>query len=87
MLWGHRGLVGLFINKFIRGQGLRVLIPSPTFTFEECIVRVEKKRKKKEEEEEEEDRQRVNREERGRRRRHLNQERLRERLWVRFEDD
>ena len=48
-------------------QGLRVRIPSPTFPFEECIVRVEKKMKKKEEEEEEEDREHVNREERGRR--------------------
>ena len=53
MLVGHRGLVGLFINKFIRCQGLRVRIPSPTISFErrmyrieeneECIVRWKKK--------------------------------------------
>ena len=35
---GHRGLVGLFVNKFIRCQGSRVRIPSPTFPFERCIV-------------------------------------------------
>ena len=81
---GHRGLVGLFVNKFIRCQGSRVRIFSPTLPFEECIVWVEKKMKKKEEEE---DRERVNREERGRRQGHSNQERLRERLSVRFEED
>ena len=56
--------------------------PSPTFPFEECIVSG-----REEEEEEEEDSERVNREERGRWRRHSNQERLRERLSVRFKDD
>ena len=67
-------------------QGSRVRIPSPTFPFEECIVRVEKKMKKKEEEEEE-DRELVKREERGRQRGHSNQERLRERFSVRFKKE
>ena len=73
MLWGHRGLVGLFINKFIRCQGLRVRIPLPSFPFEGCIVRGEK--------DEEEELERVKREERGRQRRHSNQERLREKAF------
>ena len=50
-------------------------------------VSLREKKMKKREEEEEEELKRVRREDRGRRRRHLNQELLRERLSVRFEDD
>ena len=47
-------------------QGSRVRIPSPTFSFEECIVRGEED-EEEEEEEEEEDLERVKQEDRGKR--------------------
>ena len=65
-----------------RRQGLRVRIPSPTFSFEECIVSGWPREEDEEQEQEQEDHGRVKQEERGRRRRHSDQERLRERLSV-----
>ena len=82
--WAYLSCISL-----LQRQGSRVRIPSPTFSFEdsfeECIVSGWPR--EEDEEQEQEDHGRVKQEERGRRRRHSDQERLRERLSVRFEDD
>ena len=73
LIWvGRRGLTDKSVDLSTRRQGWRVRIPSPTFPFEECIIRGEED-EEEEEEEDEEDLERV-KEDRGKWRRHSNQE-------------
>ena len=83
---GRRGLVGLFVMYKSHGAKGQRFESRRRLSLLKNVLFGEKKMKKREEEEEEE-LERVKREDWGRRRRHLNQERLLERLSVRFEED